>query len=67
MGKLTGIWAERYDRDLEDVFALQDEITGDCSNDTGRIESDNAVRARRIPTESMPAYECVLAAKVLAS
>jgi adenylate cyclase len=21
------LWAERYDRDLEDIFALQDEVT----------------------------------------
>ena len=60
------VWAERYDRDLEDVFALQDEITSAIvAMIPGRIESDNADRARRIPTESMPAYECVLAAKVL--
>ena len=60
------VWAERYDRDLEDVFALQDEITAAIvAMVPGRIESDNADRARRIPTESMPAYECVLAAKVL--
>ena len=60
------VWAERYDRDLEDVFALQDEITAAIvAMVPGRIESDNADRARRIPTGSMPAYECVLAAKVL--
>ena len=60
------IWAERYDRDLEDIFALQDEITAAIvAMVPGRIEADNSDRARRIPTESMPAYECVLAAKVL--
>ena len=60
------VWAERYDRDLEDIFALQDEITAAIvAMVPGRIEADNSDRARRIPTESMPAYECVLAAKVL--
>lgn len=60
------VWAERYDRDLEDIFALQDEITSAIvAMVPGRIEADNADHARRIPTESMPAYECVLAAKVL--
>ena len=60
------VWAERYDRDLEDIFALQDEITSAIvAIVPGRIEADNTDRARRIPTESMPAYECVLAAKVL--
>jgi TolB-like protein len=24
----TGVWAERYDRDLDNLFAIQDEITG---------------------------------------
>jgi Predicted integral membrane protein len=58
------IWAERYDRDLEDIFALQDEITSAIvAMVPGRIEADNSDRARRIPTESMPAYECVLAAE----
>ena len=60
------VWAERYDRELEDIFALQDEITSAIvAMVPGRIEADNSDRARRIPTESMPAYECVLAAKVL--
>jgi adenylate cyclase len=27
LGNNTVVWAERYDRDLEDVFALQDDIT----------------------------------------
>jgi len=60
------VWAERYDRDLEDIFLIQDEITSAIAATLpGRIEADNADRARRIPTESMPAYECVLAAKLL--
>lgn len=60
------VWAERYDRDLEDIFAVQDEITSAISATLpGRVEADNADRARRIPTESMPAYECVLAGKIL--
>jgi adenylate cyclase len=60
------VWAERYDRDLEDIFAVQDEITSAIAATLpGRVEADTANRARRIPTESMPAYECVLAGKLL--
>ena len=60
------VWAERYDRDLEDIFAIQDEITAAIvATLPGRIEADSHDRARRKPTDSMPAYECVLAGKVL--
>ena len=60
------VWADRYDRDLEDIFAIQDEITSAITATLpGRIEADNADRARRIPTDSLPAYECVLAGKTL--
>ena len=60
------VWAERYDRDLEDIFAIQDEITSAITATLpGRIEAENTERAQRMPTESMPAYECVLAGKVL--
>ena len=60
------VWAERYDRDLEDIFAIQDDITSAITATLpGRIEAENTEQARRMPTESMPAYECVLAGKVL--
>ncbi len=60
------VWAERYDRDLEDIFAIQDEITtAIVATLPGRVEADRHDRARNRPTENMPAYECVLAGKVL--
>jgi len=60
------IWAERYDRDLEDIFAIQDEITrAIVATLQGRVEAATHDRAKRKPTENMVAYECVLAAKVL--
>ena len=59
-------WAERYDRHLEDIFAIQDEITvAIVGTLAGRVEADRHDRARSRPTENMPAYECVLAGKVL--
>jgi adenylate cyclase len=60
------IWAERYDRELEDIFALQDEITAAIvATLPGRMEAASSERAGRKPTENMTAYECVLAGKLL--
>jgi adenylate cyclase len=60
------VWAERYDRELEDIFAIQDEITAAIAATLpGRIEAATHDRAKRKPTENMAAYEYVLAGKVL--
>jgi len=60
------IWAERYDRDLEDIFAIQDEVTSAIvATLPGRLEADARSRAERKPPANMAAYECVLEAKTL--
>jgi adenylate cyclase len=60
------VWAERYDRELEDIFAIQDEMTrAIVATLPGRIEAATHDRAKRKPTDNMAAYECVLTAKVL--
>ena len=60
------IWAERYDRDLADIFAIQDEMTrAIVATLPGRVEAATHDRAKRKPTDNMAAYECVLAAKLL--
>jgi len=60
------VWAERYDRDLADIFAVQDEITiAIVATLPGRMEAATRERAARKPTENIGAYECVIAAKVL--
>ena len=60
------VWAERYDRELEDIFAIQDEMTrAIVATLAGRVEAATHDRAKRKPTDNMAAYECVLAAKVL--
>lgn len=60
------VWAERYDRELADVFAIQDEMTrAIVATLPGRVEAAAHDRVNRKPTENMAAYECVLAAKVL--
>jgi adenylate cyclase len=60
------VWAERFDRDLQDIFALQDEITSAIvATLPGRLEAAARTRAERKPTANMAAYECVLEAKGL--
>jgi adenylate cyclase len=60
------IWAERYDRELADIFAIQDEMTrAIVATLPGRVEAAAHDRVKRKPTDNMAAYECVLAAKVL--
>ncbi len=53
------LWAESYDRDLDDVFLVQDEIV---LNVVGAIEPELAeaesARARSKPPDSLDAWEC---------
>ena len=52
------IWADRYDRDLNDIFALQDELTiaivGAIEPEMGRAEQE---RVRRKQPENLDAWE----------
>jgi adenylate cyclase len=60
------VWAERYDRDLEDIFAIQDEVTASIvATLPGRVEAASRDRAARKTTDNMAAYECVLTGKRL--
>jgi adenylate cyclase len=55
------IWAERYDRELADIFAIQDEIARRIvATLAGRIAALGAERARRKRPGSIAAYDCVL-------
>jgi adenylate cyclase len=59
------LWAERYDRDLEDIFAIQDEVTrAIVAILPGRVEAAARDRAERKPPGNLAAYECVLEAKI---
>lgn len=52
------VWAERYDRDLEDIFAVQDEVTRSIvASVPGHLESDIVKTSRRKPTEILDAYD----------
>jgi adenylate cyclase len=60
------IWAERYDREIEDIFTIQDEMTrAIVATLPGRMEAATHDRAKRKHTDNMAAYECVLTAKIL--
>ena len=55
------VWAERYDRNMEDLFAIQDEITETIvSTLAGRIEAAGIERAKRKNTKNMVAYDYLL-------
>ncbi|MBR0751459.1 winged helix-turn-helix domain-containing protein [Bradyrhizobium jicamae] len=59
------IWAERYDRSSDDIFALQDEIAvsavGAIAPSLRRAEIDRVKRQR---TDSLDAYDLVLRAQL---
>ena len=55
------IWAERYDRDLEDIFAVQDEITQTIvSVLPGRIQNSMRKQVSHKSTDSFSAYDYYL-------
>ena len=55
------LWAERYDRDLTDIFAVQDEVTRHIVDALKiKLTSDEAVRIAYIPTNSSEAHDLFL-------
>ena len=57
------LWAERYDRDLADVFAVQDEITeAIVAAIEPQLYAAENFRAQRKPPDSMDAWDLVMRA-----
>jgi TolB-like protein len=57
------IWAERYDRNLADVFAVQDEITeAIVATIEPQLYAAENFRAQRKPPDSMDAWDLVMRA-----
>ena len=55
------LWAERYDRDLENIFDVQDEVVQEIAASVpGQLNVAAMDRARRRPAESLSAYDCLL-------
>jgi serine/threonine-protein kinase len=61
----THLWSERYDRELSDIFAIQDEISAAIVGAL-RVKLSEAIGANRY-TPSLAAYEMYLKAGHLAS
>lgn len=65
-GTSTHVWAERYDRELQDIFAIQDEITQMVTARISRQLKESIVhRTRNRPTSNLSAYEAFLKAQQL--
>jgi len=57
------LWAERYDRELSDIFELQDEITNRVIGSVSpQILIAEAARVRRKPPQSIRAWDLVMQA-----
>jgi adenylate cyclase len=60
------LWAEKFDRDQDDIFAVQDQVVRTIvATLIGRLQAAGAEVAKRKPPASLAAYECVLRADAL--
>ncbi|MFW6028356.1 MAG: adenylate/guanylate cyclase domain-containing protein [bacterium] len=59
------LWAERYDRDLVDVFEVQDELTqAIVATLPGRLWPAEVNRLRRKPPQDLAAFDYMLAGRI---
>ena len=55
------LWAERYDRELQDIFAVQDEVTQKIVAALQvKLTEGEQQRFGHVPTQNLEAYECLL-------
>jgi len=55
------IWSERYDRELDDIFVLQDDISSKIAEKMKiTLAGDQDEVSERLPTSNMEAYEMLL-------
>lgn len=58
------VWADTYDRDMQDIFAVQDEVTRTIAATLGvRLQDAGLQRAMRKSPAELDAYECVQRAR----
>jgi adenylate cyclase len=58
------LWGHRFDRDIEDVFVVQDEITSTVvATLAGKVEAARLTHARGAPTQLLDAYDLYLRGK----
>jgi adenylate cyclase len=57
----THLWAERYDRDVQDIFAVQDDVARTVAATlVGRVAANGMEQAKRKPTSDLAAYDYYL-------
>ncbi len=60
------VWAERYDRELTDIFEIQDQVTRAIIGALpSRLEAADIERIKRKPPQDLAAYDYVLRGKIL--
>jgi adenylate cyclase len=60
------VWAERYDRELTDIFEIQDEVTKAIVGALpSRLEAADIERIKRKRPQDLAAYDYVLRSKIL--
>jgi adenylate cyclase len=60
------VWAEKYDRNLTDIFEIQDEVTKAIIGSLpSRLEAADVDRVKRKPPQDLAAYDYVLRSKIL--
>jgi adenylate cyclase len=58
------LWAERYDRDYADIFALQDEVIGEIVSALAvELTETEQTQLARLPTRNLEAYDYYLRAE----
>jgi len=58
------LWAERYDRNLDDIFEVQDEVASQIVTVIpGHLDIANRIQAERKPAQDMNAYDLLLRAE----
>lgn len=60
------LWAERYDRDVLDIFSVQDEVARNvAATVSGRVEAVGRDRADRLSPSALRVYDLILRARSL--
>jgi adenylate cyclase len=60
------LWAERFDRDLQEIFAVQDEVVRTIVGTlVGRVQAASTEQMKRTPPKNMAAYDYVLRGNAL--
>lgn len=55
------LWTEQYDRNLDDIFEIQDEVSAIICNATSvKISAEETLRLKRLLPNSVEAYDSVL-------